>query len=90
MHRGSVMYRPSVIGPIDPTLLLMSPLPRPSVLNLPKIINKKPVFVDPLNSSRHKYLQKKQTALPSVNLGPAMRMNSMMRMVKSKLLNHFD
>lgn len=57
------------------------------MLNLPSIINKKPVFADPLNSSRHKYLQKKQTVLPAVNFG---RMNSMMRMVKSKLLQHFD
>lgn len=51
--------------------------------------NRKPTFASPRDSSRHKYLLKKPTALPA-NLGPALRMNSMMRVVKSKLLEHFD
>lgn len=54
----------------------------PSMMNIPLMQFNKPNFVEPLNSQRHKYLVKKPTMLPA-NLG---RMNSIMRVVKSKLL----
>jgi vacuolar-type H+-ATPase subunit I/STV1 len=43
--------------------------------------------VEPLNSNRHKYLAKRTSVFPAINLG---RMNSMMRVVKSKVLQHFE
>jgi len=51
-------------------------------------LNRKPTFASPINSSRHKFLAKKPSAL--IGAQSMGRMNSLVKEVKSRLMSHFD